>query len=207
MTSFSSIDSPFIAAFDEWYEDGCLVTSTGVPHEVKQCITVDWAAQGGLTTLVETGTCHGAMCLAVAAHFDKVHTIEMLLENYEKSSRDLEHLSHVTTYLGDSATVLRDLVVSIEEKALFFLDAHYSGKGTARGEIDTPVLEELRLIASRGMDDIVIIDDRRLFNGEEFHTEEFSDYPTEEQLLQIVGERFSNHHMFSFGDAFIIEPR
>lgn len=208
MTSFSDVDSPFIAAFDEWYADGCQVTEIGVPHAVKQCIIVDWAAQGHLTTLVETGTCHGAMCKAVANHFDSIHTIEMHQPNYRHATIKLKPYEHIKTYLGDSAEVLRELVVEIEEPALFFLDAHYSGGGTARGEIDTPVLEELRIIASRKQDeDIVIVDDRRLFKGEAFHTEDYADYPTEEQLLEIVCTEFSNHHMISFGDSFIIEPR
>lgn len=46
---------------------------------------------------------------------------------------------------------------------LFWLDAHYSGAGTARGFDETPILEEMQVIRKRHQPDVILIDDARLF--------------------------------------------
>ena len=51
------------------------------------------------------------------------------------------------------------MLENLDEPAIIFLDAHYSGGTTARAEKDTPLLEELDIVRQRTYPDIVIIDD------------------------------------------------
>ena len=51
-----------------------------------------------------------------------------------------------------------------EERALFWLDAHYSGGDTAKGQSNTPVMSELEaILAYSRRNDIILVDDLRYF--------------------------------------------
>jgi hypothetical protein len=65
---------------------------------------------------------------------------------------------------GDSGTRLPTVVGQLTRPALFYLDAHYSGPGTGKGEIDTPISAEIDLILQRApAGSVVAIDDARCF--------------------------------------------
>ncbi|MDB6079785.1 MAG: hypothetical protein JWO82_3532, partial [Akkermansiaceae bacterium] len=67
---------------------------------------------------------------------------------------------------GDSGKVLSELVPKLNGPALFWLDGHYSAGNTARGDKDTPVMEELGHIFARPeFKCVILIDDARLFEG------------------------------------------
>src|SRR3990167_3220711 len=67
---------------------------------------------------------------------------------------------------------------------LFWLDAHYSGTGTARGRKDTPIARELKAILThRVRNHIIIIDDARLFNGQ-------NSYPKLTWLRKLIKEKY-----------------
>jgi len=194
--------------YAKWLQGGQLVDPTGVPHEVKQYILLSYARAYGLYTFVETGTCHGAMVKALVRYFERIETIEMYEPNFVTARRMLAHYSHVACHLGDSAEVLRRLADTISDPALFFLDAHYSGGGTARGEVDTPIVSELEAIARRAnAGDVVVIDDARLFAGQPYHTVEFRDYPSLEWIQDFVVDNFPSGMVTHFGDEFVIHPR
>ena len=53
-------------------------------------------------------------------------------------------------------------------RILFWLDGHYSGEGTGGCDEVCPIIAELRLIAqSKRKDHCILIDDARLFIGED----------------------------------------
>lgn len=69
---------------------------------------------------------------------------------------------------------------SLQDRALFWLDGHYSGGHTARGKQDTPIRQELRIIfGHRIKGHVILIDDARLFVGAD-------GYPTLDELRRIV---------------------
>jgi hypothetical protein len=90
--------------------------------------------------------------------------------------------SKVHLFLGDSASVLKELLPNIAARPLFWLDAHYSGGITARGTIDTPIVQELEVILALCPDCVVLIDDARLFDGS-------NSYPTLAELTRRVEGR------------------
>jgi len=111
---------------------------------------------------IETGTYRGESTARFASKFENVHTIELSEEWYRFSKDKLSAYENVTCHYGDCVDVLRVLLPTIEEPAVFFLDAHYSGGSTAMGKDEVPLLRELELICGRRQKDVIIIDDSRL---------------------------------------------
>src|SRR2546421_5711071 len=110
-------------------------------------VIFEYSRRFGLRTLVETGTLFGDTILATRRHFDRVYSIELSPELHANAKRRLRRFRNVTLLQGDSAEVLPELLEDLEEPCLFWLDAHYSGGVSARGERDSPLRAELAAIA------------------------------------------------------------
>ena len=112
---------------------------------------------------IETGTYLGDTILSIYPYFKNNYTIEIKLSLYYKAVDALKNkkADNVSCYLGDSAVLLKDILQKeVNDKSIFYLDAHYSGGQTGRGSKDTPLLEELMLINKyHNFDSIIIIDD------------------------------------------------
>lgn len=111
------------------------------------------AKQYKIETAVETGTCQGNTTIALARLIDKVHTIEIVEDQYCKAKNKLKQISNIICHLGSSEKVLKDLLPSLSnQRVLFYLDAHW--------ESYWPLLDELEEISSTHRDNcIIIIDD------------------------------------------------
>lgn len=134
------------------------------PHLAKQRTIEAYAKKYCLKVLVETGTYLGDMVDAMANRFDRIYSIEVGRELFEKARERFRHLSHVEIIRGDSGEVLRNLVPKLDQPALFFLDGHYSGPGTAQGVEETPIYNELGSILNSGeRRHVILIDDARMF--------------------------------------------
>jgi len=79
--------------------------------------------------VVETGTFKGESTKKMADIFDKVITIELDDKLYNLTSEKLKNdgYKNIKFLRGDSGDIIQDLVQTINEPALFFLDAHWSG--------------------------------------------------------------------------------
>ena len=89
-------------------------------------------------------------------------------------------LNNIAVIHGDSGEVLPSLLNNIDTSCLFWLDGHYSGGVTSKGEKDTPILEELKCVLSHSIKNhIILIDDARCFIGE-------FDYPTLFEIYELV---------------------
>ena len=115
--------------------------------------------------IIETGTYFGKGASFFSAYFQKVHTIELSAKWHAKTSKLLAGHKNIKCYLGDSVNILPSLLPLFEQPLAFYLDAHYSGGETAKGETEVPVLDELKLITKRTYKDLIIIDDLRLFGS------------------------------------------
>lgn len=179
---------------------------TGVPHSVKARVVRDRAAAYGIGHFIETGTCHGAMVEAVAGDFLSIDTIEFYEPNFLIAQERLARFPHVRVHLGDSADVLGKLIVELVRPALVFLDAHYSGPGTGRAAVDTPVVSELRTLSCSPFANVIVIDDARLFAGEPWHTDDFSDYPSFAEIEELVSTFQAPSAVRREADEFVIVP-
>lgn len=119
-------------------------------------------------TFVETGTFYGQMVNFARGVFFKVISVEIYPPFYRENAAQFAHDPNVRILLGDSGKNLPEAISLAPGRILFWLDGHYSGAGTGIGEKVSPIIEELRLIAKAGRkDDCIVIDDRRLFTGQD----------------------------------------
>ena len=133
--------------------------------------------------LVETGTLFGDTPYACRRYFDKIYTIELSHDLYLKAVERFKPYNNVVCLEGDSTYVLKDLINSLNERTIFWLDGHYSGGITAKGEKETPIFEELKTIFNHNIKDhIILIDDARCFENPEY----WNDYPTIKELEYYV---------------------
>lgn len=158
------------------------------PHAIKQQTLIDYATRFGLKILVETGTYYGDMVEAMKDHFEQIFSIELSEYHFAQASKRFKKSQHVNIIYGNSAVELGTIVQTIKRPALFWLDGHFSDGGTARGESDTPIYQELgQIFSAPDQGHVVIIDDARCFGT-------VSAYPTQEELFSFIRKkRFSNN--------------
>lgn len=147
------------------------------PPPVKQSIVKDYQRRFGARVFVETGTFAGGMVDAVRDRFARIVSIELDPGWHARAVQRFRAHPHVTLLLGDSGVRLREVLESLTEPALFWLDAHYSGPVTARGVIDSPIVREMEAIRAHPVaGHVVLVDDMRDFNGAD-------GYPSVDELV------------------------
>jgi hypothetical protein len=160
------------------------------------------ARRSGGTCLIETGTFLGVTAARCARGFDTVLTVELDAQLATRAAKALAKFRNVTVYQGDAVALLPQMLAHpAAGKAVVFLDAHYSGGNTARGEVPEPALAELDILA-RHRDRIVgiVVDDFRCFGVED-------GFPTKAQLLAAAETHFP-HPTFAISalcDQIVIE--
>jgi hypothetical protein len=155
----------------------------------KRATLEEYRQRYGLTTLVETGTLFGDTVEATRAAFERVVSIELSADLAAKARERFRDAANVTILQGDSGEVLPTVLDGLTGPALFWLDGHYSGSfesksrgvvNTARGTLQTPVVNELLAVLARpGRGHVILIDDARLFDGT-------NDYPTIDEVQALV---------------------
>ena len=171
------------STYKDWQRAGRPVPP---PHVVKQLVIREYQARYSIGTLVETGTFLGEMVIAQRDNFGKIISIELSQALYQNAVRMFHSYPHIQILQGDSGEVLEAVVPALAERALFWLDGHYSGGVTARGKRQCPILQELEAIFRGNSDHVLLIDDARCFTGA-------GDYPTVQELSDFVKARNANY--------------
>ena len=98
---------------------------------------------------------------------------------------------------GDSITILPDLIESISDNVVFWLDGHYSGYGTGYGKYDFPALQECEIIDKhlKSKEAFIMIDDVRLFGHG--HAEQIDDSLVTITIDKIL-DTFSNRKVIKY---------
>lgn len=163
-----------------WYLDSKPVPP---PHIIKQKTIRNYVKKYKIKTFIETGTYEGKMIEAVKKNFENIYSIELDKTLYEKARIKFENEKHIKIIQGDSGEILKKVLEDIKESCLFWLDGHYSGGTTAKGNSETPIYKELETIFSHKIKNhIILIDDARLFVGK-------NDYPTVEDFKTFIKDR------------------
>lgn len=166
----------------DWYRHGRPVPP---PHLIKQDAIKKIARKFGMKYFVETGTFFGDMVEAMKPVFEKLISIELDKDLFEKAKQRFSADKKVQILNGDSGKLMPEVLASFGGKnAVFWLDGHYSSGITAKGDLNTPIYQELKAIFGDSGKHAVLIDDARLFVGKE-------DYPTLEELKKFVSEERS----------------
>ncbi len=136
-----------------------------------------------LRVFIETGTYLGLTVEHVWMQFQHVYTIELDPQLARLAQEKFQSRQNVHVIEGDSgvalARVLRDHVF---ERALVWLDAHYSGDITASlPDRHTPIVAELAALRTARNDHVLMIDDLAEFVGT-------NGYPTIDELVEQVRE-------------------
>lgn len=150
------------------------------PPPVKESIVKDYQRRFGPRVFVETGTFAGGMIDAVRDRFERIFSIELDPGWHARAVERFRACPHVTLLRGDSGVRLQEVLDSLRQPALFWLDAHYSGPVTARGAVDSPIVRELATIRAHPVaGHVVLIDDMRDFKGTD-------GYPTIDELVRWI---------------------
>lgn len=152
---------------------------------MKYLVIRSLAKRVGANCLIETGTFQGVTASRCARSFDTVLTVELDPQLAERAKKFLAKHPNVTVYAGDAASQLPAMLTHpAVEKAIVFLDAHFSGGNTARGDVADPAIAELAIL-SRHADRVggVIIDDFRSFGIED-------GFPSKAELLAAAEKHF-----------------
>jgi hypothetical protein len=170
------------------------------PPAFKRSLIRRLASCHGIEILVETGTFIGDTVAASLGTFERIYSIELMDEHYRRACRRFLRYSHVSLLRGDSAQLLPSVLAEVDRPALFWLDAHYSGVGTARGSSETPIVTELQAISQHHIKThLVLIDDARCFRGVE-------GYPTIDECRRLASTYWPNSRCDVVSDVTIIAP-
>ena len=174
--------------FREWEKKGF-----GYPvpshHLVKEHIIREYKKKYNFNILIETGTCYGDMIESQKNNFKKVISIELDPNLFINAKKRFEKTTNVSIFQGDSSIILPQIIKDLNEPALFWLDAHYSGGITAKGTKNSPIIEEINAIFNKSkFNHIILIDDARSFY-------KLKDYPTIEKLTKLVKSKNSKYKL------------
>ena len=185
------------AVFD-WKRNGRPVPA---PHMIKEKIVLDYQKSFGAQTLIETGTYMGEMIDATRKYFSKIISIELDPSLAKSAQKKFSGKPNISILEGDSSALLPGIVEKLNGKAIFWLDAHYSGGVTAKGAAYTPILSEVETIARYSQKDtILLVDDARLFVGKD-------EYPAMSEFKKFIGKKFPQHAFEVKDDVIRVTPR
>ena len=149
--------------------------------------------------LIETGTHLGATTFCLEPYFDNVFIIEFST-NFFFNTKNKYTGNKINFILGDSSIVFQALLPRINDKCIFFLDAHWCGDHQKASK-DVPLEEEITHINNLFKNDaIIIIDDFRLFGLDQSSGKLYEDWSkiNKENLLNILKDRINKvYHLDS----------
>jgi hypothetical protein len=169
------------------------------PHSFLKFVTIKHVCR--LTqslTFIETGTYLGGTAYRCAKIFKSVYTIELDPLLVQKAASNLAGCSNVKVIHGEAVAQLGLLFdTGSIDRAVVFLDGHFSGGDTAHGEIAEPALQELQILsANRNRVNAIIIDDFRNFGVEPGHPKKSelfrsieTGFPQTEFTLQVQNDQ------------------
>ncbi len=167
------------------------------------------ASSFALEAFVETGTYLGDTTANARAVFRVVHTIELSNTLAAKARQRFVGDPDIHVHCGDSATMLAEVVGQISGPTLFWLDGHYSEGVTAQGSQNTPIREELQIIAEKAPKGaIILIDDLRLFDekaSEAAAPASMHGYPTLNEIYADLSAM--DYQLFVLGDVALAVPK
>ena len=172
------------------------------PDAVKRATLLAYAQRFQLPNFVETGTFLGNTTLAMQPHFGQLYTIEIDQKLFAAAQQRLQPHANVRVILGDSATQLRNLLQDLpaDRRCLFWLDGHYSGTVTGKGQQYTPIRDELRAICQHSTRHVILVDDARLFIDQK------DGYPSVPELTEMLAQFSPGAHLEIADDIIRITP-
>lgn len=153
---------------------------------------------------IETGTFRGWTSLWASKIFEKVKTIEFSEEIYKKTKSDLKDLLNVDFIFGDSRKELSKIIPEINTSSIFWLDAHWCSFGSYGENDQCPLLDEIDLIKTSKHQNIILIDDARLFTAPPPFPNSVQFYPSIADIILRLDPNI--YHVIIYDDVLICLP-
>ncbi|MCS7009448.1 MAG: hypothetical protein NZL93_05885, partial [Chthoniobacterales bacterium] len=165
-----------------------------------------------IQAFVETGTFKGDTLAAVSEIFAECHSVELSNELYQAACQRFEGCKGISLYQGNSAVRLAEIRSNLQRRnikaVLYWLDAHWCVADHTAGKIsECPLLEELSALQPLGDEEVVLVDDARLFLAPPPPPHEISQWPDFDQILKVLLPAFGSHFLLVLNDVLIIAPR
>jgi len=165
-----------------------------------------------LDAFVETGTYRGDTAEIARGVFPEVHTIELSVHLFTQACQRFQNSRDIFVHNGDAPIVLKEILPGISGRILFYLDGHYSGGETALSAVNTPILEELRVIRDTHKDQsVILIDDIRLFQNslypEKIKNTCMEEYPDLRSIVEALLAINPTYQVCFLGDALLAYPQ
>lgn len=142
--------------------------------------------------------------------FDQLFSVEIHKESADKVIERFSNISSVVIFNSDSETALKEIFKKIkkEDRAFFFLDAHFPGEhssefngyeSVASDRVTLPLESELRLIRNSRpySNDVIVVDDLRIYENGPFENgnlpENFGGLSEYFRHIRFVYELLPNH--------------
>ena len=127
---------------------------------------LDYSRRFSLHILIETGTYYGEMVAAMRSHFDRIDSIEQNPELAQRAAKRFGRFPQIHIHQGDSQSVLPELLKSLNQPALFWLDAGYYGWAGLQGVQQRLGVELEAILRHRLSGHVTLMDDARGLSGE-----------------------------------------
>lgn len=135
------------------------------PHLVKERAVREYARRHGLRTLIETGAYYGEMIAAVKKDFQRILSIEYDHALAARAARRFAGDSRIRIVEGDSRVALPELLKSVTEPALFWLDAGYWGWERLARDPQRLSAEVEAILGHAVQGHVILMDDARMLDG------------------------------------------
>lgn len=135
-----------------------------VTFSMPREIVLEFQKAGSFQNFVETGTFRGGTCFWAANHFKRVATIEIDPVVSKQTSSKPDCPLNIDFYIGDSKDMIKEVVESLDGRAIYWLDGHWCNTSEFGKEGECPLMDELKAISHR-KSDLILIDDARAFLG------------------------------------------
>ena len=112
----------------------------------KRLAIVQLLLTHNLHIVVESGTFLGDTCRFLSRRGYAVTTIELDPQLAAFARLRFAGNKNVRVVEGDSGELLAEIATALDKPALYYLDGHYSGPGTAKAVLETPIMHEIKAV-------------------------------------------------------------
>jgi hypothetical protein len=138
------------------------------------------------------------MVAAMKDRFDEIHSVEYDSRLAERAQKKFARRPHIHIVHGDSQQVVPEILRSLRQPALFWLDAGYYGWAGLQGD-KRRLTSELEAILHHPIPHVILMDDARGLNGQ-------NGAPTVAELKQRIEAEFPGRRVEVKHDILRITP-
>ncbi|MEJ0013494.1 MAG: hypothetical protein WDM94_12915 [Bauldia sp.] len=178
------------------------IVHSGVPHRLALWLRDALPA----ADFVETGTNLGGTVTWAGRNFQHAVSIEADRRLYERARGMLASSRNIELRFGQSQDELVPVVTTVRGPAVIWLDAHWSGEGTAGEAMECPLLQEIDAVDAGQFQHAILIDDARLFLNPPPPPHKADQWPTIGAVVDRLRARFADAFVMVSDDVIVRVP-